>query len=86
MQNKHWLFVVCGSVPLRTLDFVRSKAVTDLHVPSSVPKLRQKIFDWLRNITNSAGIRLATKKIRLQRGAGWQNSARQHSAAAQGSR
>jgi len=23
----------------------------------------EKIFDWLRNITNSAGIRLATKKF-----------------------
>ena len=34
------------------------------------PKLRRKIFGWLRNITNLAGIRLAAKKIWWQRGAG----------------
>jgi len=34
----------------------------DLRVRGT-PKLCQKKFGWLRNITNSAGIRLAAKKL-----------------------
>jgi len=52
---------VCGTVLLRTVEFVWNKSVTLIYV--RVRGAPKKIFGWLRNITNSTGIRLAAKKF-----------------------
>ena len=63
MQNKRWLLVVTFAALYRSV--LRLKLSSDIYVcavqcAKIAPK---KIFGWLRNIINSAGIRLAAKKI-----------------------
>jgi len=69
MQNKRRLFVMFA-VPYRCVfSRLRLKQRSDFDLRTCA-RCSGKIFGSLRNITNSAGIRLAAKKIRRRRGAG----------------